>query len=96
MLKELFGIGPKIDLSSLVAAGAVIVDVRSKQEYASGHAKGSVNIPLDALQKRMNELPKNKPIITCCASGMRSATAKNVLLNNGFAEVYNGGSWARL
>ena len=93
MLKQLFGMGPKIDTSALMANGAVVLDVRTTQEFASGHVKGSLNIPLDSLATRMKELPKDKPIITCCASGMRSATAKSVLTNNGFQEVYNGGSW---
>jgi phage shock protein E len=96
MLKQLLGIGPRIDTAALIANGAVVVDVRTKSEYASGHAKGSVNIPLDALKLRLKELPKNKPIITCCASGMRSGTAKSILLSNGFTEVYNGGSWSNI
>jgi rhodanese-related sulfurtransferase len=96
MLKQLFTTGNKPDLSNLIINGAVIIDVRSKTEYATGHTKGSINIPLDVLQKKLNEIPKNKPIITCCASGMRSATAKNILLQNGFSEVYNGGSWSGL
>jgi len=93
MLKQLFGLGPKVDTAALIANGAVVVDVRTKQEFASGHVKGSVNIPLDVLSSKMQELPKDKAIITCCASGMRSASAKSILLNNGFKEVYNGGSW---
>lgn len=96
ILKQLFGFGPKADLNELRSKGAVVVDVRTKQEYASGHVKGSLNIPLDALQKRMKELPANRPIITCCASGMRSGTARRILLSNGFKDVYNGGSWASL
>lgn len=93
MLKQLFGIGARVDTAALIANGAVVVDVRTKQEYASGHVQGSVNIPLDSLTARMKELPKDRPIITCCASGMRSGTAKSILQNNGFNEVYNGGSW---
>jgi phage shock protein E len=96
MLKQLFGMGPKVDTAALVANGAVIVDVRTPGEFASGHVKGSLNIPLDTLKSRLNELPADKPIITCCASGMRSGTAKSVLLNSGFKEVYNGGSWSSL
>jgi phage shock protein E len=95
-LKQLFGIGPKIDTAALIANGAVIVDVRTRQEYAAGHVKNSLNIPLDTLSKRMKELPSDKPIITCCASGMRSGTARSILLNNGFKEVYNAGSWRNI
>jgi phage shock protein E len=96
MLKQLFGMGPKVDTAALVANGAVIVDVRTPGEFASGHVKGSLNIPLDTLQSRLKELPADKPIITCCASGMRSGTAKSIMLNSGFKEVYNGGSWSSL
>jgi rhodanese-related sulfurtransferase len=96
MIKNLLGLGPKVDMQQLIKSGAVIVDVRTAQEFASGHVKGSINIPLNMLPEKMKQLPKNKPIITCCASGMRSATAKNILQQQGFAEVYNGGSWARL
>jgi phage shock protein E len=96
-IKRLLGLGPKVDYSVLVKRGAVILDVRSKGEYAGGHIKGSVNIPVDALNSNLNHLKdKSKPVITCCASGMRSAAAKNILKSNGFLEVYNGGSWITL
>ncbi len=96
-LKKLFGLGPKTDYATLVKQGATILDVRSKGEYAGGHIKGSVNIAVDQLNKNLNLLKdKNKPIITCCASGMRSASAKSILKANGYTEVYNGGSWHSL
>ncbi|MEN9523479.1 MAG: hypothetical protein RL065_1856 [Bacteroidota bacterium] len=96
LLKNLFGIGPKVDLGELIANGAVIVDVRTKGEYQGGHVKGSINIPLNALSSSLSKLKKDKPIITCCASGMRSASAKGILKSNGFSEVHNGGSWMNL
>ena len=86
--------GPKADLGALIAQGAIILDVRTKPEYERGHVKGSINLPLDQLNKQMHKLNKNKPIITCCASGMRSGAAKGMLQNAGFTEVHNGGSWA--
>jgi phage shock protein E len=96
-IKKLFGLGPKVEYAQLVKQGAIIVDVRSKGEYAGGHIKGSVNIPLDQLGKSIAKLKsKNKPVITCCASGMRSASAKSILKSNGIIEVYNGGSWGSL
>ena len=56
-----------------------------------------MNILVDALSNSLNQLKdKNKPIITCCASGMKSAAAKSVLQKNGYQEVYNGGGWVRL
>jgi rhodanese-related sulfurtransferase len=95
-IKRLLGIGPKIDYSELLKQGAVILDVRSKGEYQGGHIKGSVNIPVDVLRNNLSKLNKEKPIITCCASGMRSASAKSILKSNGFTEVYNGGGWMNL
>jgi len=93
-LKNLFGIGPAVDYAQLVKEGAIILDVRSKGEYAGGHIKGSINISVDALQHNLDKLKdKNKPIITCCASGMRSASAKSILKSSGYVQVHNGGSW---
>ncbi len=88
--------GPKVDYKELVKQGAQIVDVRTKGEYRSGHSKKSINIPLDNLSNSLGKLNKDKPVITCCASGMRSASAKSTLKSNGFKEVYNGGGWTSL
>ena len=76
ILKQIFSSTPAVDYKELVKQGATIVDVRSKGEYAGGHIKGSVNIPLDQLSNNLGRF-KNKEsvIITCCASGMRSACA---------------------
>jgi phage shock protein E len=92
--KKIFG--AKVDLKELVSNGATIIDVRTKEEFQNGHVKNSVNIPLDKLAGSLNKLDKNKAIITCCASGMRSASAKGFLETNGFTQVYNGGSWTAL
>ena len=94
-LKKIFGIGPKVDLGQLIGEGAVIVDVRTTGEFTSGHLKNSVNIPLDKLSSQLSKLKKEKVIITCCASGMRSASAKSILKSSGY-QVYNGGSWMNL
>ena len=95
-LKKLFGGGASVDYKTLVDQGAVILDVRTPGEYKSGHIKGSKNVPLQSLQSELGKLKKDKPIITCCASGMRSASAKGILKSNGFSEVHNGGGWASL
>ena len=95
-IKNLFGMD-KTDYAALVKEGAVILDVRSKSEYAGGHIKNSINIPLDQLSQNLSRLKdKNQTIITCCASGIRSASAKRILKNNGYTNVYNGGGWSRL
>lgn len=90
-LKKLFG--PGTDFKALAEAGAIIIDVRSPQEFDRGHIKGSKNIPVNIIQKEVNSLKKlNKPVITVCQSGARSGMAKSVL-NAAGIEVYNGGSW---
>ena len=97
IIKKIFGMGPSVNYAQLIKEGALILDVRSKGEYSGGHIKGSVNIPVDQLHSNIEKLKdKNRVIITCCASGMRSASAKNILQSNGFAEVYNGGGWFSL
>jgi rhodanese-related sulfurtransferase len=95
-LKSIFGFGPKVDYKDLLANGAQIIDVRTKGEFQSGHIKGAVNIPLDSLKNNLSKLKKDRPVITCCASGMRSASAKGLLKANGFVDVYNGGAWVSL
>jgi phage shock protein E len=95
-LKNLFGMGNTINLGELIANGAQVIDVRTPGEYQAGHLKNSVNIPLDRLKNSLSKLDKNKSVITCCASGMRSGAALNTLKANGFTAVYNGGSWASL
>lgn len=95
-IKNLFCQRSKVDYKELVKNGAQIIDVRSTGEYASGHVKGSINLPLNELSANVNKINKNVPIITCCASGIRSASAKSTLLSLGFKEVYNGGGWMSL
>lgn len=96
-IKKLFGMGPKVDIGQLIREGAVILDVRTKGEYSGGHVKGSINIPLDQLGSSLDKLKnKEKAIITCCASGMRSASAKGILKRAGYQHVHNGGSWVNL
>ena len=92
---RLFGGGPKIDLAELKKNGALILDVRTPGEFRSGHIKGSKNIPLQEVNGKMKGLKKDQVIITCCASGNRSGSAKNILKSAGF-EVHNGGGWRSL
>jgi len=93
-LKRIFG-GQVIDLKALREEGAVILDVRTPSEFKSGHIKGSVNVPLQVLGQHLEKLDKNKTIITCCASGMRSGSAKSILQSKGFV-AHNGGGWQSL
>lgn len=96
-LKELLGIKPAPDYVQLLKEGGVIIDVRSSAEFADGHIKGSKNIPLQTLTVNLNKLKnKDRPVITCCATGMRSASARSILRSKGFTQVYNGGGWTSL
>ena len=71
----------------------MILDVRTAGEFNTGHIVGSKNIPLDSIGSNLSELKNlNVPIITCCASGMRSGVAARQLSSVGITAV-NGGSW---
>lgn len=94
LLKNMLGLGPKVDYAELMKNGAAVVDVRSRGEFAGGHAKGAVNIPLDQLNANLRRFKsKDQVIITCCASGMRSSSAKQILKQAGFVNVHNAGPW---
>ena len=88
----MLGIKP-INYAELIKRKAVVIDVRTPQEFKNGHVKNSINIPLYDIGKSINKIKqKNKPIITCCRSGARSGNAAATLKSAGI-EVYNGGSW---
>ncbi len=93
-LLDLFKKGPS--LAEMVAKKAIVVDVRTKKEFASGAVPGSKNIPMDQLHIALSDLDKDKAIIVCCASGIRSGMAKRILKTSGFTEVVNGGSWSQV
>lgn len=78
-------------------SGPLVVDVRSKEEYAYGAYPGAVNIPLDELQRRVSELgPKDRQIILYCASGGRSSYAVQMLKSMGFSNLENGGGLMKM
>ena len=91
-LKKMFSGKSDDTMVALIKQGAVIVDVRSREEFASGHVRGSINIPLQELSKNLGKLKKDKPVIVCCASGARSASAKSLLESHQFT-VHNAGGW---
>lgn len=69
----------------------IILDVRGQDEYKEGHIEGAVLIPVSELEGRLDEIPGNKPVITYCKVGSRSATAASILAGNGYLEVYDMG-----
>lgn len=95
LLSMLFGKKPTLNFSDLMSRGAVIIDVRTAREFQSGHIKEAINIPVDKISSQLKKLKKDVPVITCCASGMRSASAAGILKRNGY-ECYNGGAWQSL
>lgn len=95
-IKNLLGLGSRVDVKALIQEGAKIIDVRTPSEYKQGHVKGSINLPLQTLSSNLSKLKKEDVIITCCASGMRSGAAKRLLKSNGFQQVHNGGTWMSL
>jgi len=96
-LLSLFGIKSKEEqVKEAMEEGAVIVDVRTPQEYNEGHISNSLNIPVQQIEARVSTLKKkNKTVILCCKSGGRAGRAKAILQKNGIKAV-NGGSWGGL
>lgn len=90
-IKKLFAAKDDSALKEAIAAGAVLIDVRTPGEFASGNLKGSVNIPLDRLNSQVQVLKKDKPVVVFCRSGNRSMAAKAILDKKGFQQVVNGG-----
>jgi phage shock protein E len=74
-----------------IRAGARVIDVRSSQEFAGSSYPKARNIPVDVLPSRLDELPRDKPIVLYCASGARSARAARILKQAGFTDVTNAG-----
>ncbi len=91
-LKSIFTSSTAVDLAELIKGKAFLVDVRTPGEFASGHLKGSVNIPLDVIGSNLKKFNGKKDIIVFCRSGNRSSQAKSILEANGITGVVNGGS----
>ena len=89
--------GNKTDkLKDFQTRDAIIIDVRTISEFKQGAISGSKNIPLQVISDNIAKIKKiNKPIITCCVSGMRSGRAASILNSNGI-EAINGGGWISL
>jgi phage shock protein E len=95
-IKNRLRFGAKTDYSTLVKQGAIILDVRSNDEFSEGHIINAINIPVREIRNHLSELDQNKPFICCCGSGVRSGAAKTILESKGFRSVYDGGKWMEL
>ena len=92
-IKEMFA-KQSIDLDDLIKRGAKVVDVRTPEEFASGHVQGSDNIPLPEVMDHVDSF-QGRPILLVCRSGARSAKATVDLKKEGI-EAYNAGPWTNL
>ena len=77
------------EVSQLHAPNICLLDVRTPEEHALGHIEGSLNIEVDKIRERMDEIPRDKKIIIYCGVGIRGYFACRILMQNGFEEVYN-------
>jgi len=82
-------------LKEKITNGAIILDVRTVNEFNTGHIEGSINIPLSKLHADSLPLDKTKTYITCCSHGLRSVKAVALLKERGFT-AFNGGAWTDL
>ena len=73
------------------AADHVLIDVRTPQEFASGHIADAINIPVEQLASRLSEVPQDKPVVLYCRSGNRSNQAAQILDRAGYAQIYDLG-----
>ncbi len=97
ILKSLFASDNNNEaLKNALSDDAYLVDVRTPEEFSSGHVSGSVNIPLNNISKKLNSLKNKKHIVVFCRSGNRSSQAKYILEQNGFKNVINGGTWQKV
>ncbi len=82
----------KSQIQKLIKQGAIVIDVRTPEEFQLAHYKNAINIPHDQIEKHLHELEKykDKTIIVYCRSGRRSGIAKQILELNGFKNIVNG------
>lgn len=80
-------------LPGLKAQGVTLVDVRTAAEFAQASAPETLNIPLNELSTRLDEIPRSSAVVVGCASGTRSGMARRVLKKHGYTQVYNIGTW---
>lgn len=92
IFNKLFRLPDKGVLKEKLQNGALLLDVRTVEEYEEGHVEGSVNIPLIDIPDNINKLDKEREIVAVCESGARSAQAVRYLNHHGY-ESHNGGSW---
>jgi phage shock protein E len=83
----------KAKLPELLQQGAILIDVRTANEYSMSNNPRCKNIPLDEISAKINTFDKNITIILCCRSGNRSGMAAAIFKRNGFTQILNAGPW---
>ena len=86
--EEFYQISPS-QVRTLVEQNELIIDVREPDEYAAGHIKSAINIPMSEFRERLDEFPRDKTIYIHCFSGQRSYNVVRALINLGYTNVYN-------
>ena len=96
-LFSMLGLSAKTaSVKDFIEKGAVIIDVRTVDEFIEGNIKDSKNIPLDIIPQNIEKIKKfNKPVIVYCQSGMRSRQANSILIKNGIESI-NGGGYSNI
>ncbi|BFL84745.1 rhodanese-like domain-containing protein [Shewanella baltica] len=81
-----------------IAAGAMVLDVRTPEEFAEGHLANAVNIPFEQVEEKFAKrgIAKDAPVVLYCRSGRRSSIATEALVAAGYTQTYNGGGYSTL
>jgi rhodanese-related sulfurtransferase len=83
-----------LSLAEAIQQDPLLIDVRTPEEFATGTVPEAINIPSHLIPLRLEEIPKDKPVIVFCQSGSRSGLVKNFLLREGYTNCVNGGAMA--
>lgn len=94
-LFSFLGLGSK-RLKDVLRQGAIIIDVRTPQEFDAGKVPESINIPVGRVSANAERIKNMKRVIFVCSSGSRSTQAMRIMKEKGMKEVYDGGSWYNL
>ena len=85
-----------INLTEALSQNPLIIDVRTTEEFATGTVPGAINIPSHLIPLRLEEIPKDKPVIVFCQSGGRSGLVKQFLFREGYTNCVNGGAMSEV
>ncbi|MEL7002941.1 MAG: rhodanese-like domain-containing protein [Bacteroidota bacterium] len=96
LFSKLFNSGGRDKLKVYLDNNAVIIDVRTPEEFGEGHVNGAMNIPLGSIEEHVEDIIGfNRLVVLCCASGMRSSKATKILKRHG-VDCINGGGWTNV